>query len=265
MPLSYPDATLPHDWHLDPERIPVPAAPRTARAHAEEVRRRRALLTPEQRAEPHYVVDSPNWARWFAFEHEEARRRAVRGIDHSLPPPALVVRDEDREAEAVYQAAIKESEEEERWREADEAAFQAAMAEAMALSTGGDCVVPPVTPPSPPKAETEEPAPLERYSWTGVVREWVSAPSIWLGATEKQEAAYLDHWRRVRLVEKRREGERLQMLEREAEEQAHQPQAAAAQPDIAALWNTTFPWAGPAPTLIDLTGTDADAAADEDA
>ena len=37
------------------------------------------------------------------------------------------------------------------------------MAEAMALSAAGDCVVPPVTPPSLPKAEPEEPAPLERY------------------------------------------------------------------------------------------------------
>ena len=230
VPLPYPDATLPHDWHLDPERIPVPAAPRSARAHAEEVRRRRALLTPEQHAEPHYAVDSPNWARSFAFEHMEAGRRGVRGVDRSLPSPALVVHDEDREAEAAYQAAIKESEEEARWREADEAAFQAAMAEAMALFAACDCVVPPVTPPSPPKAETEEPAPLERYSWTGVMREWVSAPPIWLGATEKQEAAYLDHWRRVRLAEERREGERLQMLERKAEEEA-----AAAQPDIAAL------------------------------
>ena len=238
MPLSYPDATLPHDWHLDPKRIPVPAALRTTRAHAEEVRRRRALLTSEQRADPHFAVDSPNWARWFAFEHEEARRRDV---DHSLPPPTLVVRDEDQEAEAAYQAAIKESEEEERWREADEAAFEAAMAEAMALSAAGDCVVPPVAPPSPPKAEPEEPAYLERYSWTGVVREWVSAPPIWLGATEKQEAAYLDHWRRVRLAEERREGERLQMLEREAEEEARQAQAAAAKPDITVVWNTAFP------------------------
>ena len=109
------------------------------------------------------------------------------------------------------------------------------MAEAMALSAAGDCVVPPVTRSSPPKAEPEESAYLERYSWTGVVREWVSAPSIWLGATEKQEAAYLDHWRRVRLAEERREGERQQMLESEAGEEARQAQAAAAQPDIAAL------------------------------
>ena len=55
------------------------------------------------------------------------------------------------------------------------------------------------------------------------------------------------------------------MLEREAEEKARQAQAAAAKPDISAVWNTTFPSAGPAPTLIDLTGPDADAAADEDA
>jgi hypothetical protein len=43
------------------------------------------------------------------------------------------------------------------------------MAEAMALSAAGDCVVPPVAPPSPVKAKPE-PAPLERYSWTGEVR-----------------------------------------------------------------------------------------------
>ena len=60
------------------------------------------------------------------------------------------------------------------------------------------------------------------------------------------------------------------MLEREAEEEARQArvaaaQAAAAKPDITAVWNTAFPWAGPAPTLIDLTGPHADAAADEDA
>ena len=84
--------------------------------------------------------------------------------------------------------------------------LEAAMAEAMALSVAGDCVVPPVAPSSLPKAEPEEPAYLERYFWTGVVREWVSAPPIWLEATEKQEAAYLDHWRRVRLAEDRREG-----------------------------------------------------------
>ena len=59
------------------------------------------------------------------------------------------------------------------------------------------------------------------------------------------------------------------MLERDLEEEARQAAAAqaAVQPpapalpppeklpvaDIAATWNTTFPWAGPAPMLIDLT------------
>ena len=73
----------------------MPAAPRVARAHAEEVRRRRALLTAEQHRDSAYATDSPNWARWFAFEHEEARRRGVREVDRSEPPPPLIVREED--------------------------------------------------------------------------------------------------------------------------------------------------------------------------
>ena len=55
------------------------------------------------------------------------------------------------------------------------------------------------------------------------------------------------------------------MLERKADEEARQAEAAAAKPDIAVVWNTTFPWAGPAPTLIDLTGPNADAATAENA
>ena len=58
--LPYPDVTLSHDWHLDPKRVPVPAAPRSARVHAKEVRRRRALLTPEQRRDQAYASDSSN-------------------------------------------------------------------------------------------------------------------------------------------------------------------------------------------------------------
>ena len=73
----------------------MPAAPRSARAHTEEVQRRRALLKPEQRREVAYAADSPNWKRWFAFEHEEARRRGVREVDRTVPPPPLIVREED--------------------------------------------------------------------------------------------------------------------------------------------------------------------------
>ena len=153
------------------------------------------------------------------------------------------------------------------------------MAQALALSAAGDSVVPPVAPPSPIKPETErEPSLIERYSWTGVVREWVRAPPVWMGATPAQEQAYLEHWRKIRVAEERRDGEYLEMLERdleeeqrEAEEEARQAAAAQAaaqppalalpapaQPDMAALWNTAFAWAGPAPTLIDLTDPEDD-------
>ena len=70
-PLSYPDVTLPHHWHLDPQRIPVPAVPRSQRTHDDEVRRCRAQLTREQRRLPEYAADSFNWEAWFALEHEE--------------------------------------------------------------------------------------------------------------------------------------------------------------------------------------------------
>ena len=43
------------------------------------------------------------------------------------------------------------------------------------------------------------------------------------------------------------------MLEHGADEEACQAAAAQPTPDMAALWNTAFGWAGPAPTLIDLT------------
>ena len=226
-PLPYPDVTLPHDWHLDPDRIPVPAAPQSARAHAKEVRHRRALLTPEQRRDPAYATDSPNWARWFAFEHEEARRRGVCEVDRRSPPTPLVVREEDQ---AALAAVYRESEEDERRRaEAaeveEEARYEAAMAQALALSGAGDSVVPPVAPPSPIKPEPQpepEPEPIARFSWNGVVREWVSAPPVWLGATPTQEQAYLEMWCQRWLVKERHRGEDEEMLERDLEEEQRQ-------------------------------------------
>ena len=113
-----------------------------------------------------------------------------------------------------------------------------------------------------------------------MVPEWVSVPPVWLGATPAQEQAYLEMWRQRRLAEERRRGEYEEMLERdleeeqrEAEEEARQAAAAQAaahppappepaQPDMAVLWNTAFAWAGPAPTLIDLTDPEDD---DDDA
>nr|CDM80777.1 unnamed protein product [Triticum aestivum] len=227
VPLPYPDVTLPHNWHLDPERILVPAAPRSASAHAKEVRRRRALLTPEQRRDEAYAFDSPNWARW-------------------------------EEDQAALAAVYRESEEDERRRaeaSEEEARYEAAMAHAMALFAAGDCVVPPVAQPSPPRrlvnADSEpqpqpepEPGSIASFSWTGVVREWVSAPPVWMEAIPAQEATYLEHWRQRRLAEERRQAEYEEMLEcdleeeaREAEEEARQAAAAqaAAQPPAPAL------------------------------
>ncbi|KAE8768112.1 cytochrome p450 71c4 [Hordeum vulgare] len=100
--LPYPDVTLPHDWHLDPKTIPVPVVPRSARVHAEEVSRRRRVLTPEQWQNPAYA-DSPNWELWIVVEHKEQRRRGVRDVQPGgPPPPPPVVSDEDQEAEAAY-------------------------------------------------------------------------------------------------------------------------------------------------------------------
>ncbi|KAE8804288.1 putative xyloglucan endotransglucosylase/hydrolase protein 30 [Hordeum vulgare] len=89
--------------------------------------------------------------------------------------------------------------------------------------------------------------------------------SVWVGATPAQEEAYLEHWRHRRLVEEHRHGEYLEMLERDAEEEQREAevearQAAAAQltPDMNALWNTVFPWVGPASTLINLTDPEDD-------
>ncbi|KAE8777287.1 Pre-mRNA-processing factor 39 [Hordeum vulgare] len=97
------------------------------------------------------------------------------------PPPPLVMCDDDQEAEAAYQealtAALCESEEEKRRKEEEEAAYQARLAEAMVLSAAGDCVVPPLAPPSPVKPESGPPV-GEMYVWDEVVREWVSAPPV---------------------------------------------------------------------------------------
>ena len=66
------------------------------------------------------------------------------------------------------------------------------------------------------------------------MREWVSAPPVWLGATPTQEQAYLEMWRQRRLAEERSRGEYEEMLERDLEEEQREAeeearQAAAAQ------------------------------------
>ena len=105
------------------------------------------------------------------------------------------------------------------------------------------------------------------------MREWVSVPPVWLVATLAHEQAYLEQWQQRRLAEERHEGEYLEMLERgaeedqcEAEEEARLARTGPDQPpavqapadDVARAWSTALPWAGPAPTLINLIGPDDD-------
>ena len=95
-------------------------------------------------------------------------------------------------------------------------------------------MVPPVAWPSPIKPEPEpqpepEPEPIARFSWNGVVREWVSAPPVWLGATPAQEQVYLEMWRQRRLAEERRCGEYEEMLKRDLEEEQREAKEEARQ------------------------------------
>ena len=118
--------------------------------------------------------------------------------------------------------------------EDEEARYEAAMAQALALSATGDCIVPPVAPSSPPRrlvnADPEpQPEPIPRFSWTGVVRKWVSAPPVWMGATPEQEAAYLEMWCQRWLVKERHRGEDEEMLERDLKEEAREAKEEARQ------------------------------------
>lgn len=55
----------------------MPAVPQSEQAMAEEIRRRHALLTPEQRRHVTYVADGPNWDVWFMTKHVMRRHGAV--------------------------------------------------------------------------------------------------------------------------------------------------------------------------------------------
>lgn len=70
----WPGINLPHGWHLDPHRILVSQSPWT---HTEEVRKHHALWTAEQRGDPAYARDSPNWEVWFVTKHDVACRGGV--------------------------------------------------------------------------------------------------------------------------------------------------------------------------------------------
>ncbi|KAE8768394.1 hypothetical protein D1007_60133 [Hordeum vulgare] len=140
--LPCPDVNLPHGWYLDRDRIPIPAVSWSARAHAEEVCRRRALLTPEQRRDPTFVGDSPEWEVWFAIEHERECIHSAQ-FDTTILAPPPQVKPEEQEEDATYEAALEEAtayaieesrpEEDARW---------VGLEKVLALSAAGDYVVP---------------------------------------------------------------------------------------------------------------------------
>ncbi|KAE8781645.1 hypothetical protein D1007_45170 [Hordeum vulgare] len=83
MPLIQCDDCLETVW------IPIPTVPRSMRAQAEEVRRWREDLTPEEQVLRAYAVDSPNWVREFVLEHQEERHRGP------PKPPEVLPEDHD--------------------------------------------------------------------------------------------------------------------------------------------------------------------------
>lgn len=70
--MPWPDVNMPHGWHLNPDRVPVP--PVQAIGHAREVETHRrhaqipsdlrhAQIPSDLRHDPAYMVDSLHWAR----------------------------------------------------------------------------------------------------------------------------------------------------------------------------------------------------------
>ena len=74
VPVRWSDVHLPDNWHLNPQRIPVPPIPTDPTARAVEIARRRSLLPNHLLDDPAYAASSPYWDQWFREEHDERRR-----------------------------------------------------------------------------------------------------------------------------------------------------------------------------------------------
>lgn len=97
-PLPWPDVKLPDNWHLNPQRIPVPPMPASERAQAEEIERRRRRLPTRLRNDPAFAATSPNWVEWFSDEHDLRRqalytRAPTPPSGRWTPPPHTLRRD----------------------------------------------------------------------------------------------------------------------------------------------------------------------------
>ena len=72
--MRWSDVYLPDDWHLNPQRIPVPPIPASGRDRAVEIARRRCSVPQDLLTDPAYAPESPHWDRWFRDEHDDRRR-----------------------------------------------------------------------------------------------------------------------------------------------------------------------------------------------
>ncbi|PNT68976.1 hypothetical protein BRADI_3g47946v3 [Brachypodium distachyon] len=82
--LLWPDVHLPHGWHLNPERVPVPPVLASGHARQVEIWRRRSMLPDD----PAYAEDSSYWDQWFETEHD-MHRRSFFAVVCLPPPPSL--------------------------------------------------------------------------------------------------------------------------------------------------------------------------------
>lgn len=61
IPVPWPDVHLPKSWHLNQERVPMPADLASGHAQALEIRRRRDLLPEDLVHDSTVIEDSPYW------------------------------------------------------------------------------------------------------------------------------------------------------------------------------------------------------------
>lgn len=185
--VPWPDVNLPHDWHLNPDRVPVTVVLVSDRARLAEIRLRRAQLPAELRRNPTYVVDSSNWDVWFATEHEEHRRSSfahAQGHAPAPPSPLVVVKEEDAYIAALEEAEKRTIEDSEN----DELDKWLGLAQVLAEYVARMQANAPPPPPAPP---------AQTWSWTSTL------PCGWARPTRKPSGRQSSSRRRRRCASTR--------------------------------------------------------------
>ena len=78
-PLHQRDVHLPHGWHLNRGRVPVPPVPPEGPARDAEIERHRLLLPPHRRNLGAYHPEAPFWEEFLQWEHDVRRASTFRG------------------------------------------------------------------------------------------------------------------------------------------------------------------------------------------